>query len=90
MAKPVGYLHMRRLAAVESLCRYAQTAVRLKMGDSAKLARADDDLVAAIAALASMREELALSDPIGMDNQAAMMAALGEVAAANYMRAAKR
>lgn len=42
---------MVRMAAVESLCRYAQAGVQLKMGNSAKLARADEDLSAAIYAL---------------------------------------
>ncbi len=49
----------RRLAAVGALCTFALTSVRLKMGDSAKLYRAEDDLAAAVLAISQMQTSLA-------------------------------
>lgn len=73
-----------RLAAVESLCRYPQAGVRLKMRDSAKLARADDDLAAAIEALSDMRVRL------GPDQRADALAIVGQSNAESYLRSAGR
>ena len=74
----------RRLAAVESLCRYARAAVQLKMGDSSKLARADDDLTAAIVALAEIRRSLS------PDQMATAISSVGEAAEAMYLKCAKK
>lgn len=79
-----------RLAAVESLCRYAQAAVQLKMGDSAKLERADDDLRAAIAALVDIRAEIEATDPLGPDQYAAEIANRGIRATSEYLRCSRR
>lgn len=79
-----------RLAAVESLCRYAQAAVQLKMGDSAKLERADDDLRAAIAALVDIRAEIEATDPCGPDQYAAEIANRGIRATSEYLRCSRR
>jgi hypothetical protein len=87
--RPVGFEVMRRLAAIESLCLYAQAAVRLKMGDSSKLARADEDLDAAISALVGIRGDIAAADPLGQDKLALAIAASGRMAAESYMRCAK-
>lgn len=79
--------NQRRLAAIESLCRYSLAAVTLKMGDSAKLARAELDLLQAIGSLQELRADLAGSKP---DPEALAIAALGEQASANYLRAASK
>jgi|GEM_PF-4042346 len=85
----VGFEVMRRLAAIESLCRYSQAAVRLKTGDSSKLARADEDLEAAVSALVELRDDIAAHDPLSQDKVALGLAASGRMAAENYMRCAK-
>lgn len=77
----------RRLAAIESLCRYSLAGVSLKKGESAKLERAEADLTQAIVALREVRECLAGSKP---DQDALAIAAAGELASKNYMRAASR
>lgn len=82
LAHEAGELQ-RRLAAVESLCRYSRAAVQLKMGDSSKLARADDDLTAAIEALTEVRASLK------PDAVAEAIAASGEAAEASYLHCAK-
>lgn len=73
----------RRLAAVESLCRYARAAVILKRGDSAKLYRAEEDLNAAIEALTEIRASMPL------DAQADGVAASGQLAELQYISSAK-
>lgn len=77
----------RRLAAIESLCRYSLAGVSLKKGESAKLERAETDLAQAIVALREVRECLAGCKP---DQQAIAIAAAGELASTSYMRAARR
>jgi hypothetical protein len=74
----------RRIAAVESLCRYAQAGIQLKMGDSAKLSRADEDLGAAISALMEIRIAL------GEDEKATSIALAGKLNAAQYLKGATR
>ncbi|MEJ8855802.1 hypothetical protein WKW79_14560 [Variovorax robiniae] len=85
MAKPTASEIQRSLASIEALCNYARAAVRLKMGDSAKLYRAEDDLSAAILALCNLRS--AVAGP-RKDGQAEAISAMGRVAADKYMRTA--
>lgn len=88
MAKPSSAEIQRRLASIEALAVYARAGVRLKMGDSAKLFRAEDDLSAAILALGQLRNSVAGSTK---DAKAEGMVAMGIVAASQYMTlAAKR
>jgi hypothetical protein len=54
---------LMRLAAIEGLIRLARASVQLKAGDSAKLARADEDLEAALAGLDLVQFNLGLISP---------------------------
>lgn len=82
-----SHVTARRLATIESLCRYARAGVVLKRGDSSKLGRAEEDLDAAIAALADMRKTLLQDDPAP---EIDMIAELGAMSEANYMKRARR
>ena len=73
----------QRIANIESLCRYALAAVQLKKGDSAKLARAEDDLSCAVDDLARLRWE-------HRDPMSEMMALMGKRFASNYVKSATR
>lgn len=78
----------RRLAAIGALCQYARAGIQLKMGESAKLARAEEDIWAAIEALESLRGELAEVQP---DEFAEGLSVFGRVAASEYrMNAVRR
>lgn len=84
----VAYEVQRRLAAIEALCRYSRAAVQLKMGDSSKLARAEEDLTAAVDALVVLRRDMTVVH--GADSMAEMMVAAGERAESEYLRCARR
>jgi hypothetical protein len=73
----------QRIANIESLCRYALVAIQLKKGNSAKLARAEEDLTCAIDDLARMRWE-------HRDPMAEVMALMGQRFASNYVKSATR
>lgn len=84
----VAYEVQRRLAVIEALCRYSRAAVQLKMGDSSKLARADEDLTAALEALVVLSRDMAVVH--GSDSMAEMMVAAGKQAESDYLRYANR
>ena len=77
----------RRLAVIQSLCMYARAGVRLKMGDSAKLFRAEEDLSAAFDALERLRLEIRGG---AVDETSTMTVLLGQTAAHRYETGARR
>ncbi len=72
----------QRIANIESLCRYALVAIQLKRGDSAKLARAEEDLACAVDDLSRLRWE-------HRDPMAEVMALMGKRFASGYAQAGK-